>query len=80
MSRQSHDGLVGGDGTPALSVGDSILGIRPASSEGFGGEGGEVSGVMVMVISLPARDGVLRVVTVWKDCYCLIILVAMRGS
>jgi hypothetical protein len=32
----------------ALLVGDSILGMRPASSEGFGGEGGEVSGVIIM--------------------------------
>lgn len=29
-----------------FSVGDWMVGMRPASSDGFGGEGGEFSGVM----------------------------------
>lgn len=39
----------------ALSAGDSILGMRPASSEGFGGDGGEFFEFMVMVVSILAR-------------------------
>lgn len=40
----------------ALSAGDSILGMRPASSDGFGGEGGEFSGVMIMIRAGDGRE------------------------
>lgn len=44
-----------------LPVGDSIFGMRPASSDGFGGEGGEFSAVIIAV-----DDGVFEVDVVWK--------------
>jgi len=39
ISLASHDPEVGGEGMEFLSGGEVMFGMRPASSEGLGGEG-----------------------------------------